>query len=252
MPKKPTKPKPPEPPKALAKTHGPRPRVDGPSVARATGKALVDAIPVFGKLVGAVADAETRTRVRRLKTWSAYIQGGDDDDSTFVAQLTQALQGDEADQVRSAILESAKAAHEAVNEDVLPSIGRLTRRFLIERVPHRRLYRSVLELLQRLDAEEFRGLRHAMNHLAAIPSLERFHTRITQEHAAASWHWICQHTNVPLIVGDSAPQVVRALMGIVNEPPLADLTRPESAGSTLFLPMSLVALLASVTGVDAG
>lgn len=247
MPSKPTKPtkrKPAEPPKALAKTHGPRPRVDLISLGRAAGKTAVGLIPGVGKLVDALRDAEARTRTKRLKTWSAYVEGGEDADSAFVDRIAEVLQGDEADGVRSAIMESAKAANDAVIDDVVPSIGILTRRFLAEGVPQRRLYRSVLEFLRRLDEEEFDGIRRAMNHLAAIPNVDPFRTDVTREHSAGPWHWMCRTKNVPLIVGDHAQHVARALQVILIEH--ADLATPANTGSSILMPRSLVELLASI------
>lgn len=194
MPKKPTKPKAPEPPKALAKTHGPRPKVDGPSVIRATGKALVSAIPFVGRVLAAISDAEQRTKTRRLEQWAAYLQHEDEDDAAFAARVIEALHGDEGDHVRAAVLESAKAANEALDDAVVPSIARLTSRYLTTKTPDLWTYRDLLGLLRSLDAEMFAVLKAAVDALAAFSEGDDVSTRLDSAPGDDAYVWIATRT----------------------------------------------------------
>lgn len=60
-------------PTALAKTHGPRPKINAQSLGRATARGAIGAIPVFGRVIDALRDAEKNCRAAQRREFAPRI-----------------------------------------------------------------------------------------------------------------------------------------------------------------------------------
>ncbi|MBK9035926.1 MAG: hypothetical protein IPL61_32535 [Myxococcales bacterium] len=199
-----------------------------PGVTRAGAKAIVDKVPVLGTIIKVLRDSEANIREHRRERWAQWLVGSDSEAETFAADLEKALGGDHGMLVREAVNESVRAALEAVDEIVVPSLALLTRRYLKTRTPDRRTYRELINILRALDEAEFCALRRAIHRLGWTEG-DPLTTVIMMDSGAAEvaeairegnagpdttevWNWYT--TNRPktrLILGELAPRIVAAL-----------------------------------------
>ncbi|HVV82094.1 MAG TPA: hypothetical protein VHE35_03400 [Kofleriaceae bacterium] len=125
-------------------------------------------------VIDAVADVETETRKRRRQQWGRALLEDEVDVDAFTSRFREGLRGSDADAIRGAVYDSIRAALEAVDDIVIPSMALLTRRHLASsgRDPDRRTYRMLLDLLSGLDDAEFRAISTAARVLSAGPGNE--------------------------------------------------------------------------------
>jgi hypothetical protein len=217
------KPKPP-------KNTGPFPaQVDAISLA----KGALSLVPGLNDALDAIEKAQHLARERRKAQWITYVAQGEDDPAEFAAHLNASLSSTESDATRTAILEGARAAVDAVNEVVVPSIGLLTRYRLQNGRPTLRTYRELLSLLRSLDVDEFQELTAIVRKLAAM--VKRPHvgpddvnTVLLREralpvppeeswtlHAVIPWAagYFTREESVPLSLGPIAQRLVVLLRG---------------------------------------
>lgn len=135
---------------------------------RDLAKSALTKIPGLGDVLEVVEEAHRRSRDRRKHQWAAYVAYGSDDGAEFAAKLRAAFESTEGELVRSVVLEGARAAVDAVDDAVIPSIGLLTRRRLQTGTPDLCRYRELLEMLRTLDAEEFLALRAVLQSITTM------------------------------------------------------------------------------------
>jgi len=200
------------------------------SLFKALARTAADKGPVLGHVVRALRELQAAHQAERLGLWLEDLNANDPD---FGENIDHALAGPERDLVRSVVLEGARAATEAIHPIVVPSLGRLTNRYLTTRTPELRLFRDLLSMLRTLEADEYRGLCKAIRDLRKnAPLEESVRTRLTQD-GDGGWQW--QATLLPpatgqperhvLLKGEVARRVVTALtsaraafLGALDEP----------------------------------
>lgn len=202
---------------------------------------LAKALTLAGAAVGKFRDS----RVERM--WNHVVRGVDDP-VAFTEKVEQALLED-GNEVTEGFVAAASAAASAISLSVVPSIGLLARRFLTEGVPHRRLYRAVLSVLQDLDDAEFGALRSALHTLSNVRAdVDPFSTLLHRDTPGSQWEWFCRNTQpaTMLATGDTAPFLVRAIAQVLDEPTPEQARTDARSANKPSLPRSLVNLLVSV------
>ena len=203
---------------------GSGPDADATSILKAGVRELVAKTPLLGSIVKVLAEAETATRERRQAEWCRAIVG-DTDEATFAERLKSALNGDEGDVVRAAILESARTAVEAVDEAIIPTIGKLTRRYCETKTPDLQTYRELLSVLRALDHEMLDGLRVAILEVERISGGLAVSTTLTSEEGEP-YVWTAtsgednpeQRRTATLLKGEVAKCLVMTLGGTTSGP----------------------------------
>lgn len=214
-------------------------------VAIRTGAALV---PYVGKLLKAAEEAEKQTRAERVRIWSQWLIGSDDDPEVYADQVSAALEGHEDKVVREAVNESLRAAADAVEDIAIPSLALLTRLYLkarsaSARFPDRRTYRELVSVFKALDADEFKALRTAVRTMAWLeeepittaiiqdpgePLVQAIEDGLVAPDATSVWTWYTtgKPTHV-LVRGDLAPRLVTALAPLQGGSLFASLAPPQ-------------------------
>ncbi len=211
----------------LATDHSDQPKIEiqrvGMGLSGSAVAELVDTIPTVGSVVKALRNAARDSAEGRQAAWTAWVVGSEhpETEAAFARQLEESLNGTDGAVVRNAVLESARAAVDAIDESVVPSIGLLTRRFLRTRTPDLRTYRAAMAMIRSLDREEFQGMRAAVHILRTIdaPILRTKIKRGVPSSVEAHddcWIWYCVdgHSDgafIELLRGDVAPRVVSAI-----------------------------------------
>lgn len=106
-------------------------------------------------------------REERLALWLEYVRGGQTGEE-FKAKIEDGLRGPHAEYVREAVLESTRAATDALDDAAIPPIARLTSLYLHSKKPDLWTYRDVLTLLRSLDREMLDALRLALAKLKVL------------------------------------------------------------------------------------
>jgi hypothetical protein len=197
-------------------------------VARAAGRAALKEIPFVGKLMTVLTEAEIDARKTRKELWATWLIGNDDNPEAYATRIEEALRGAEGSVVRAAVNESLRAALDALDEIVIPSIALLTRLYLNTKTPDRRTYREIISILRVLDQSEFVGLRQAVGKLAWIegdPVVTALYIDPQQDVMAAAadtdkadqddesrwvWYAVAPKPAVILATGEIAPRLVAA------------------------------------------
>jgi hypothetical protein len=219
--------------------------------AATTALALTGHAPVAAalKLAG---QAIAGYRDRRVETMWSHVVAGLDEPLEFTERVADALLRD-GDALGEAFIAAATAAANAVAPSVVPSIGLLARRFITDQVPHRRLYRVTLTMLQQLDDYEFGCLRDAMHTLIELPDdAGRYSTIVHRDNPDSEWQWYCRNTKpgTILVHGATAPALARAIGPLLDEPPDGELAADGRSPNKPFIPKGLVGLLVSIMPVD--
>jgi hypothetical protein len=171
-------------------------------------------------------EAEEDTRTYRLQCWCYEIANGEDPEQ-LSERIAGALAGEEGDIVRAAVLESARAAIDAVDTAVIPSIGRLTNRFLTTKTPELRVFRNVIAMLKGLDGETLGLLQGIVLRLNQIDIQGDITTSFLFDKGPEfnCWNWYVVVRNigptpetVPLATGDAAYRLATALLGESHSP----------------------------------
>jgi hypothetical protein len=255
-----TGPKPPE----------PEARTELRVMRRVVLRKLPSLIPYFGKVADAAFIAERETREERKRLWSEWLVASDDSPEVFADRVAAALEGREDKVLREAINESIRAALDAMDEIVIPSVALLTRKYLEgraneSRFPDRRTYRECLELLRSLDGDEFLALRYAVTLLAWMDA-DPIATGITNDPgndvlfratergrapagAKTVWVWYTTAGKEPLtelVVGDLAPRIVSALQPLQGGGVFASFAPPHPGPDAPRFSRALMQLLAEV------
>jgi len=132
---------------------------------KASGRTLLAKTPILGTIVHWAESLESQRRTERLGVWAEYIRGEDDEEG-FAKKLQAGFESTDAEHVRAAILESTRAAVDALDPIIVPAIAKLTNRFLTKKTPEHRTYRDLLSLLRSLDGDEYRALASVMSIIA--------------------------------------------------------------------------------------
>jgi hypothetical protein len=193
---------------------------------------------VLAKSIKALFGAFQEARVDGL--WQAMLKPNNDEDELRV-RVESAL-AKRGDPVAYAFIAAARAAVDAVEPSVIASIGLLARRFILTQTPSRREYVAYLDLLQGLDAEEFRILCDVTKTLG--PAREVVSTQLASEiglvGGEARWTFTADGQELILAEGRGAKHVVDGLRRIVEARGL------EQFGNSPKLPVDMVQILVEI------
>ncbi|HEY1547222.1 MAG TPA: hypothetical protein VGG28_05355 [Kofleriaceae bacterium] len=202
----------------------PPPKTEAKPLARAAVREVLAKTPVLGSVLKVIREAEEDTRKARQERWLAELASGAHDPQQFSERLANALAGDEGDAVRAAILESARAALDAVDEAAIPCIGRLTRRFLTTRTPAPRVFRNLMAMFKMVESETLDTLRSVVTRLRERVTTDDIPTNFLFDIGAEfrCWNWYAVVNGAPgtitLATGDAAYDAVVALLGTTSNP----------------------------------
>lgn len=160
------------------------------------------------RLMRSVGNARER---RVVKMWE-HVVSGQDDPEAFTRKVEDALLEDGND-IAHAVMVGAQAAADSIALSAVASIGLLARLHLQTGAPLRREYRAMLDVLRHVDDVEFGALRTVV-HKLAVTDQATFRTTVQRDTAFENqWSWFCTSTNpaIPLLLGDTALVLVRAL-----------------------------------------
>lgn len=218
-------------------------------------KAALAKVPGIGDVIEVVEKATLESRERRKAAWALYAGGGADGVGEFAKTLRDAFESKDGDVVRAGVLEGARAAVDAVDDSVIPTIGLLTRRRLQTRTPDLRTYRELIGMFRSMDAEEYEALRTMVRALSTmLTTTENLSAerdvptvlRLERERPSDPREWVLW-ARIPyidsymsimshhaLVRGPQARMIVSVLEGRERRPFEKD---PESEGPHLTRPM---------------
>lgn len=138
---------------------------------RAGLRTALDKLPYLGPMTKWLDNLAAVQHEERLALWLEYVRG-DHSGEEFKAKIEDGLRGPHAEYVRDAVLESTRAATEALDDAAIPAIGRLTSQYLHTKTPDLWTYRDLLALLRSLDREMLDALRAALSRLDSLMRAE--------------------------------------------------------------------------------
>jgi hypothetical protein len=128
---------------------------------RAVLRTAVDKTPGVSLLVKWHDNIASIQREERLAEWLEYVRG-EHTAEEFQKKIDDGLRGPHGNYVRDAVLESTRAATDALDDAAIPAIARLTSRYLHSKTPDLWTYRHLLAFLRSLDGEMLDALRVAI------------------------------------------------------------------------------------------
>jgi hypothetical protein len=175
-------------------------------------KTATQKVPVLSPIVTLLANIDAEHRRRRLEALGKYLDGDADGDD-FATTIEETLRGPNRSLVHTAVLSSARAAVDAIDDVAIPTIALLTRLYVQTQTPDRVVYEELLQILKSIERDVFIALGGVFAKVSEIfeasGGFKDMYTTFRYEADVDDLAWcVWQPRDTPTSPGEAVPRTI--------------------------------------------